>query len=459
MPMHALDEQAVVVVGMGRSGVAAARLALAQGARVACLDDNAAAAIPDGCTRLAPEAALDAACRADVLVVSPGVAAAHPVVRAARDAGVDVVGELGFGWRFLAVPAVAITGTNGKSTVTTFTGALLEAAGLRVFTGGNLGVPWCEAVLAAATGEVPEVAVLEVSSYMMELPGGFDPRVAVVLNLTPDHLARHGTMANYGAHKMRLLERMGPTDLAMWPEGVAALEEGVPEGFAGRRVRLGGRPGVWVEGDLGRVVLPGPAWSPDGVDAPVDAAFDLTTLQVEGAHNREHATTAAGLALAMGVPADAVAGALSALRALPHRTEPVAEVGGVVWINDSKATNCESTLVAIEGIARPCVVLLGGEAKGPGFAVLAAALARHRAVVCFGGSGPAIADELEAVGVAVLREGSMEAAMQRAHALARPGDAVLLSPACASFDAFRNFVHRGETFRAFAEALAAGEGA
>ncbi len=456
--MLTLQGQSVVVVGMGRSGLAAARLAQSRGARVACLDDNAGATIPSGCERLTPEGARAAACAADVVVVSPGVAAAHPVVEAARLAGVDVVGELGFGWRFLAVPAVAITGTNGKSTVTTFTGALLEAAGLRVFTGGNLGAPWCEAVLDADTSGAPEVAVLEVSSYMMELPGAFDPRVAVVLNLTPDHLARHGTLANYGAHKMRLLARMGPRDVAMWPEGVDALDAAVPAAFQGRRVRLGGAPGAWVDGDAGRIVLPGQAWSRLGADAPVDVTLDLKTLKVEGAHNREHATTAAALALALGAGIEAVAAALPALRALPHRTEPVAEIDGVVWINDSKATNCESTLVAIEGIPRSCVVLLGGEAKGPGFAVLAPALARHRAVICFGGSGAMIADELQAVGVTVAQVGSMDDAMALARTLARPGDAVLLSPACASFDAFRNFVHRGDTFRAYAEALAAAEG-
>ena len=456
--MNALLGQSVVVVGMGRSGAAAARLAQRHGARVACLDDNAAAVLPEGCARVASDAAEATLCAADVVVVSPGVPAAHPAVAAAARAGVDVVGELGFGWRFLTVPAVAITGTNGKSTVTTFTGALLEAAGLRVFTGGNLGVPWCEAVLEADVSGTPEVAVLEVSSYMMELPGAFDPRVAVILNLTPDHLARHGTMASYGAHKMRLLARMGPSDIAMWPDGVAELDAAVPGAFVGRRVRLGGSPGAWVDGDHGRVMLAGRAWSRDGVDAPVDATFDLRTLAVQGSHNREHATTAAALALAMGASEAAVAAALPGLRALPHRTEPVAEVDGVLWINDSKATNCESTWVAIEGIDRPCVVLLGGEAKGPGFAVLAPALARHRAVVSFGGSGTMIADELQAAGVAVQRVGSMDEAMHRARELAQPGDAVLLSPACASFDAFRNFVHRGETFRAFAEGLAAASG-
>jgi UDP-N-acetylmuramoylalanine--D-glutamate ligase len=183
----------------------------------------------------------------------------------------------------------------------------------------------------------------------------------------------------------------------------------------------------------------------------VSVDLDLSGVTVPGAHNLEHVGTAAALALCLGADVAAVQAALPSLRALAHRMEPVAEVGGVRWINDSKATNLASTSVALAGMDRPCVVLLGGEAKGAGFAELAPSLARHRAVVCFGGSGAAIADELEAAGQPVHRVTWLADAVALARELAQPGDAVLLSPAAASFDEFRNFEHRGDVFRALVQ--------
>lgn len=453
----------VVVVGMGRSGRAAAELALAQGASVTCVDAKAdTPAVAGAAMELGPHRR-ETFLRADTIVVSPGVPAAQPDVAAARAAGIDVVGELAFAWRALPLPAIAVTGTNGKSTVTSFVGHLLRTLGRRVFAGGNLGTPYSEAALAALRGEGPEVAVLEVSSYQMELPGGFDPRVGVILNLTPDHLARHGTMESYGAHKCRVFERMRPTDLAMVPDGDALLTSLARGVGAGRRIWLGGAPGVVVEGMTAKIRLPGRAWTWSGerLDAPVSVDLDLSGVTVPGAHNREHAATAAALTIALGAdPAD-VQRALAGLVALPHRMEPVGQLDGVPWINDSKATNVESTLVGVRGVSQPSVVLLGGEAKGPGFAPLVPALGGHRAVVCFGGSGSLIEEELleaglsrgapSQVGPPVYRVARMVDALALARTLARPGDAVLLSPACASFDEFRNFEHRGDVFRAWVQ--------
>lgn len=431
-----LTGRRVVVVGLGRSGRAAAALALARGADVVVVDKNpAAAGVPGARSELGPHR-LETFLGADVVVVSPGVPAATPEVAAAVAAGVDVVGELGFGWRFVQPRTAAITGTNGKSTVTSFVGRLLETTGRRVFTGGNLGVPLCEVAL----GEPPELAAIEVSSYQMELPGTFAPSAAVVLNLTPDHLARHGDMRTYGEHKCRLMARMGPEDVYLTPVGDPLLAELAAAHGRGVGAWLGGEPGVIVDGRVARIRLP-----------RVSVDLDLSGVTVPGAHNLEHVGTAAALALCLGADPAAVQAALPTLRALAHRMEPVGERGGVRWINDSKATNLASTSVALTGMDRPCVVLLGGEAKGGGFAELAPALARHRAVVCFGGSGPAIADELEAAGVAVHRVGWLADAVAAARGLALPGDAVLFSPACASFDEFRNFEHRGDVFRAAAQ--------
>lgn len=422
----------VVVMGLGRSGRAAAALALRHGASVTCVDRAATAdPVPGATLRLGSDAAAPAC---DVMVVSPGVAAAHPDVAAARSAGVDVVGELGFAWRFVQPETIAVTGTNGKSTVTWFTGHLWRAAGREVFVGGNFGVPLSEAALGVA----PSAAVIEVSSYQMELPGAFDPRAGVILNLTPDHLARHGTMEVYGQHKCRIFERMGPGDLAMIPAGdpvLAALASGIGRG---ERAWLGGSPGVRVEGDRAEVDLAGGT-----------VVLDLSVVSVPGQHNRVHAATAAALVLHRGADPAAVQAGLASLTALAHRMEPVGTLDGVPWINDSKATNVDAAVVGLEGIDRPSVVLLGGEAKGPGFAALASALRRHPVVICFGGSGSQIADELRVTGIEPRVVTGMTDAMVLARELARPGQAVLLSPACASFDEFRNFEHRGEVFRAF----------
>lgn len=426
----------VVVVGLGRSGRAAAKLALAHGASVVAVDNKADAAPIEGARMELGPHRRETFLGADVVVVSPGVAAAQADVAAARAAGVDVVGELGFAWRFVQPPTVAVSGTNGKSTVTSFAGHLLQADRPGVFVGGNLGVPLSEVAL----GEAPSAAVIEVSSYQMELPGLFDPRGAVVLNLTPDHLARHGTMESYGAHKCRLFERMQPYDLAAIPADDPLLTRLADSVGRGARAWLGGVPGVRIEGSLARVRIPRAA-----------ADFDLSVVQVPGRHNLEHAATAAMLALHLGADPGRVQEALGTLRALAHRMEPVGTVDGRVWINDSKGTNVASTVVGLGGMDRPCVVLLGGEAKGPGFTELAPALRSHRAVITFGGSGGMIADELQEAGVRCHRVAWMRDAMELARTLAQPGDGVLLSPACASFDEFRNFEHRGDVFRAFVQ--------
>ena len=482
-----LSGKRVLVVGMARSGVAAAELAVRRGAVVTCVDLRVDAPVVAGTTpRYGPHRREDFV-GAELIVVSPGVPARQPDLVAARAAGVEVVGELAFAAAFIDAPILAISGTNGKSTATHLLGQLCARAGLRTFTGGNLGEP-----LSLAADQELDVCVVEVSSYQMELPGGvpipdagtdsngaapppagkadrpstrvptgiggalrggtprptmnllipgFRPRAAAILNLTPDHLERHGTMDSYGAHKCRLFARMGPADHAIAPADDARLVRLAAQ-LPGRRLWLGGSPGVTIHPD--RLVL-------DGVHDPGDvplAGFDLP-----GAHNLQNLAAAVLLAVCGGLWRHELR--VAGLTGLPHRMERVAERRGVTWIDDSKATNVDAALAAITGTGPDTWILLGGKGKeGAGYEALVDPLRRKRGIVCFGADGPRIADVLAAAGLAPVRVHSLDDAVARLAEDARPGDTVLLSPACASFDAFTDFEHRGRHFRALVHRLA-----
>lgn len=393
----------VTVLGAARSGRAAAALALRLGHSVVLTDQRGDLPVLDGVSCVFGRHERHHLTEADVVVVSPGVPAAAPPVKWAQDAGVRVVGELGFAAEHLdhPGPVIAVTGTNGKSTVTQFTAQLLEAAGQKVFAGGNLGTP-----LSQAVGQRYDALVIEVSSYQLELPGAFAPTAAVILNLTPDHLKRHGDMAGYAAAKARIFDRMGPDGLAgvlRQPDLEAAVAD-----KPGRR--------VWLD--------------------DVDQGFDATGLQVLGDHNRWNAAVACLLARTAGVTEPD----LTALQGLPHRLEIVPSADGRTWINDSKATNLDAARIGIAALSEPGVVLLGGRGKeGADYGALKDLLAPHR-VVCFGEAGRLIQS---AVGGEYER--SLSKAVRRARAL--PGRSVLLSPACSSFDAFTDFEHRGRAFR------------
>ncbi len=428
-----LQGRRVLVVGMARSGRSAARLARSEGAEVTCTDLRTDVEPVEGCTMVLGAHRRPDFLGADLVVVSPGVPANQPDLAAAAAAGVPILGELAFAAERIPAPLVAVTGTNGKSTVTHFTGLLLEAAGRRCFVGGNLGRPLSEAVLG---GVAWDVVVAEVSSYQLEWPGTLAPAAACILNLTPDHLTRHGTMEAYGAAKVRVFARMGPEGLAVLPAGDPLLERLAGE-TGGRRAWIGDLPGVRVE--------------PDGLlldlgDGAVHG-IPLARFAVPGRHNAWNAGVAALLACAVGVVPGALD--LGALTALAHRMETVADAGGIAWINDSKATNVAAAVTGLCGLERPLVVLLGGDGKaGEDYALLRPALALAHDVICFGRSGPPIAAAL--AGLPVHRVGGMAEAVALARRLAHPGDAVVLSPACASFDEFRNFEHRGDVFRALA---------
>lgn len=429
--MSPLAGQKVAVVGLAASGRAAARLAHQLGADVVGLDRNEQAEPIEGVRLQLGAHDVAELLSADLIIVSPGVPARIAPLAAAAEAGVPLISELGFAARYGTAPVVAITGTNGKSTVTWLTHQLLEAAGQRTFVGGNLGQPVSEAV-----GSNADVWVVEVSSYQLELPGDLHPRVAAILNLTPDHLARHGTMEGYAAAKADLLRHQTADDWALLPCDSPLIDAAVARYPAPRRARLGGAPGVRRDGS--RVVLDLGAG---------EEVLDLAALRLVGEHNRDNAATACFLARAMGASVESLQSAIAGLEGLPHRMEPVGERDGVLFINDSKATNVDATRTGVVGLDRPAVVLLGGEWKGGGFEALAELLRPQRAVVCFGQHGPEIAAELRTAGLSVELVASMDDALSAGIRAARAGDAVLLSPGCASFDAYDNFAHRGDVFR------------
>jgi UDP-N-acetylmuramoylalanine--D-glutamate ligase len=439
----------VLVVGLARSGVAAAHVALARGARVTVTDRRTATELGQAARDLGAAGAKLALgghdpadfTRADLVVVSPGVPLALPEIEAARGQGVPVVGEVELAARLLPpVPVVAITGTNGKSTTTALTGALFETE-RRTFTGGNLGTPLCELVLS---GEEVDAVVLELSSFQLEGIERLRPRVAAILNVTPDHLDRYPSVDAYALAKARIFMNQAPGDFAVAntrdPRTVAlaggSRGEVATFGFGAPAPRSARAPG-------GAAFLLAP-----GAGAP--ERYAVSSRALRGRHNLENAMAAALCARLLGVDGARVQAALDAFKGLPHRLELVREKDGVEWVNDSKATNVDSTQVGLAAFpaGRPHVVLiLGGRGKRAPYAPLAPLFAdRVKALLTIGEDAPAIERELGAL-VVTERCSDLASAVRRAGALARKGDVVLLSPACASYDQFKSYEERGETFR------------
>ncbi len=453
-----LGGRKVTVVGLAKSGVAAARLCAREGARVTVTDARPAAELS------ASLAALDGIElrralgghdprdfeEADLVVASPGVPLAIPEIRAARARGVPVWGEVELAARFLGrTPVVAITGTNGKSTTTALAGSLF-ARDRRTFTGGNLGTPLAEHVLSGAP---IDVAVLELSSFQIEGLVRLRPRVAAVLNLTPDHLDRYRDMDAYAAAKARLFGLQQPGDAALANArdpramAMAAASRGSLHTFGFGPPAPGSvrDPG----GDL-------PAGGAELVFTPAAGGlerFFLRNRALRGPHNRENAMAAVACARLLDVPGAAIQAGLDAFPGLPHRLELVAERGGVEWVNDSKATNVDSTAVGLSAFpagASRVLLVMGGRGKGAPYAPLRPLFpGRVKALLTIGEDGPRVAAELGDLCPAE-ECGDLAGAVRRAAGLAVPGDVVLLSPACASYDQFRNYEERGEAFRRLA---------
>jgi UDP-N-acetylmuramoylalanine--D-glutamate ligase len=440
----ALAGRRALVLGAGVTGRAAARFLLARDAEVFLYDDapaeklspEALALGTQGVTLLAGGPKLDPA-RYDLAVLSPGISVGAPHVRRLVEAGVAVLGEIELASRLLSAPILAITGTNGKTTVTKLLGQLLASQGRRVFVGGNVGTPLLEAV-----GGEWDYVVAEVSSFQLESIHAFRPKVSILLNITDDHFDRHGDLAGYARAKARIFENQGPGDAAIVNADDPIAWE------AGRRPPCVCLPystqktlsaGAWAEGDDAVFLLPGR----DGVRV----AGRFGEMALPGKHNVGNALAATLAALWVGLDPVRSWGDSLRFEGLPHRIELFLEWRGIRFVDDSKGTNVDAALRALETVRGPIVWLAGGVDKGGDYAPLLPALREKvRLGVLVGASAPRMAQALE--GAAPLTVASdWREAVAKAVAAARPGDTVLLSPACSSFDFFSSYAERGEVFR------------
>jgi UDP-N-acetylmuramoylalanine--D-glutamate ligase len=521
-PPPAPERRHVLVLGLGASGLAMARWCAREGAQVTVADTREApprladlrAAVPQARFGGGP---FDAQLLEGVQQVyrSPGLspAQAATVLAAARERGIPVAGELALFAQGLArlraeqgyAPSVlAVTGTNGKTTVTSLTGQLVERSGRTVAVAGNIGPTLLDTLAAKLDAQaLPQVWVLELSSFQLEGAEGFEPTAATVLNVTQDHLDWHGTMEAYAAAKARIFGRGGlmvlnredPLVMKMLPEPGRLSAARPPEGAnaplggsAARAAASGGagrfrnkyeqRPYVTFGGDMpqrpgdfGIEIVNGMAWlvraleadetrkrrRDEEVELHIQHLMPAEALRIRGRHNAVNALAALALATATGAQLAPMLYGLREYRGEPHRVEPVGIVQEVEYFDDSKGTNVGATVAALVGLGaeRRLVVILGGDGKGQDFAPLADPVARHaRAVVLIGRDAPQVRAALQGCGVPLLNAGSLEAAVHLAAQQAHAGDAVLMSPACASLDMFRNYEHRAEVFRAAVGQLA-----
>jgi UDP-N-acetylmuramoylalanine--D-glutamate ligase len=443
-------ELRVGVLGLGRSGRAATQLLAQAGASVYASDVADTPELRAQAEGLhGPQVDVELGRhdagqlqRCDLLVVSPGIPPSAEVFQAPAVRSRPMISELELAFRFLGAPVIAITGTNGKTTTTAWTGAMLEHGGARVGVGGNIGRALSE--LAADREARHEWVVAEVSSFQLALIERFKPAIGVFLNLCPDHLDWHVDIDDYFAAKARLFDNADSE--SRWvlngeDEGVRRLAAGRPGNARYFRVSS-----ELEQGEEGAFL------NPDGVlvtrrHGEEVELVNKRELKLLGAHNVANALAAVIVATFVDVPVPAIRDSLREFEPLPHRLQPVVEGGGVLWINDSKATNVASTRMALRSLDRPVVLLLGGRPKGETFASLLPDMTdRVRAVVAFGEAAPQIVAELGGKVQLTREDGPFEEVVRQARELARPGDAVLLAPACASFDMFRNYEERGERF-------------
>ena len=445
----------VLVLGMARSGIAVSRLLCRYGAVPLLNDRKTAAQLGEDVLSLR-----DLPCEwhlgeetenlfpgTDVLLISPGVPIDSPVVLAAREAGIPVTGELEVASQLAEGTLVALTGTNGKTTTVTLLGEIFRAAGKIAYVAGNVGYP----LSAAAMESRPEdVLVAEVSSFQLETADTFHPRIASVLNVTEDHLNRHYTMENYAAVKRRIFQRQNDRDTAVlnWDDPLCRrMAEGLKARVAWFSRTQSVQQGAFVKDGRITIRLNGEEKSVCGVDE----------VYIPGPHNTENALAASVMASAMGVPAAVIRHVLRTFRGVEHRIEFVRELDGVKWYNDSKGTNVDSTIKAVQSMRAPTVLILGGSDKHVSFDTLAQEIVKSgqiaRVVLC-GATAPQIGEALEKAGYTALSQADNYPDMvQLCRTLAVPGGNVLLSPACASFDQFTDYEQRGRIFKQLVNAL------
>ena len=438
----------VAVIGLGRSGLAAVRLLQHLGARVAVADQKPSSdltallgGLPIGEMEIHGAGAYGSALRgADLVVISPGVPLALEPLQRVRQAGVRIIGELELASRHLTGRILAVTGTNGKSTTATWIGELLRGAGYEPFVGGNLGMPLAEAALASLDGKVWDLVVAEVSSFQLETIETFRPWIGAILNVTPDHLDRYPSMDAYAAAKLRLFENQDDADYAIlnaddpWLSRSSVVSSGARIYFS--RTRPVER-GMFLDGDAIISTLQGRR----------EEICRVGGLQVRGVHNIENAMAAAAVAALAGCPMDAIDRGLRAFRGLEHVVEVVRVFRGVAYINDSKGTNVDATIKALESVPAPVILIAGGREKGGEYPGLAEAVRRKAKRVILLGEARAHLREILAGTCPLTEAASLADAVRAAAAAAVAGDTVLLSPACASFDMFADYKDRGRQFK------------
>ncbi len=455
----------MIVLGLGDTGLSMTRWLARRGADLRVADSRAAPPHAGFLARELPAVPLatgpfsDETLRgADLIAVSPGIDRREPAIAGAAARGVPVVGDVelfaqavkqvvGRHLSVVTPKVLAVTGSNGKSTVTAMAGAMCRAAGCETVVAGNIGVPVLDALAAIEDGAPPpQVFVLELSSFQLESTATLAPDAAAMLNISEDHLDRYDGLADYAAAKSRVFEGNGAQVLNREDRRSMDMAR------AGRTILTFGRGAPQAENEWG-VGGGAPALMRGG-----KRLLALDELSVKGLHNAANALAAHALCSVLGLTDESTAAALKSFAGLPHRLQKVGEISSVAFYDDSKGTNVGATVAALTGMAQPVVLIAGGEGKGQEFAPLAAAVeGRARAVVLIGRDADAIARALAGSSVPITRAGSMDDAVRQAYRAARPGDAVLLSPACASLDMFRNYAHRGDVFVEWVRRLAGEE--
>ncbi|HEU0053591.1 MAG TPA: UDP-N-acetylmuramoyl-L-alanine--D-glutamate ligase [Longimicrobium sp.] len=444
-----LDGEMIGVLGLARSGLAAARLALARGGRVYASDAGDAPKTREAAEQVRAlggdaetgghDLAKLAACAR--IVLSPGIPPSAKVLHEPAIAHVPVIPEVEFAYALLESPVIAITGTNGKTTVTALIGHLLRESGLDAEVGGNIGTALSELALREPN---PEVAVVEVSSFQLAGVRDFTPRIGVLTNLAPDHLDWYASLDDYYGDKARLFRNASP-DSRWILNGEDEAAKNLPGDAPGHRYYFRAVTPL-AEGELGGHVG-ADGWLTLRTEVGEEKLVPASELKILGPHNIANALAGSLAARLFGASVEGIARGLRTYEAQPHRLQPVGEYGGVLWIDDSKATNIASARVAVRGMSRPTVLLLGGRHKGEPYTELLPDLDGHvKAILAYGEAAPVIMNDLEGKAPVERVEGSFEEVVRRAREVSRPGDVVLLSPACSSFDMFANYEERGRRF-------------
>jgi UDP-N-acetylmuramoylalanine--D-glutamate ligase len=441
------------IIGAARSGIAAAKMLRSEGARVFVSDAKPAEASADAISRL-EELGVDyefgghsgRVLEADTIVLSPGVPGDIPILREAAERGIEIVSEIEIASRRCRAPIVAITGTNGKTTTTELLGAIFRAAGRRTFVAGNVGLAFSEVALDT---DEESVVVLEVSSFQLERISTFRPTVAVILNITPDHLDRYASLEEYAEAKFRITMNQNDGDTLIYnadDTSLRALPERNHARALGFSITQQLDEGAWQRD--GRLIMRSTSNSTEQELMRVDE------ILIRGPHNLYNSMAAALSAGSLGIGSDIIADTLRNFPGVPHRLEPVRELDGIRYVNDSKATNVDSLWYALNSFSEPIVLIAGGKSKKNNYEPILPLLRKHVKAVVLIGEAIEEMEQAFADHVQTLRAGyDMGAAVEMARTLAAPGDVVLLSPACASFDMFNNYEHRGDVFKALVNEL------